>query len=67
MRALIVAAVAALALASAAGARDPQSGLPTGQRAGHIPPIRQMEAQHCKAGQKLCGRVCVPQMKVCHK
>jgi hypothetical protein len=67
MRALIVAAVAALALTSAADARDPQSGLPTGQRAGRIPPIRQMEAQHCKAGQQLCGKVCVPRGKVCHK
>jgi hypothetical protein len=67
MRALIFAALAALALTSDAGARDPQSGLPTGQRAGRIPPIRQMEAQHCKAGQQLCGKVCVPRAKTCKK
>ena len=75
MRALLLAAVAALAFASVAGA-DPQgpfhldhSGKCHNSTGKYVPPSLchiTPWGPHCRTHAKLCGRTCIAPGKVCH-
>ena len=78
LRIAMIAAIAAIAFASAAGAATPAPGSyhlnDAGKCIGPAPkttfaPAAKCAAPappHCTAGNKVCGKICIPNAKVCH-
>ena len=68
MRAIVIAAIAALAFAGAADAKTCAKGKPCGNSCiAQSDTCHITAALHCGPNTQLCGKACIPKTKTCHK